>query len=151
MWIGRLYFTTKLKKKLPEVDSFGCVIENGWCYFPWNSKGITGKCLSRGSRQGKNEKKSSIFHRTMEMKRPHTITEPFVFTLSKAVSRQKTDILFLGVPKNRPTNTPAIESANEKTEEKTVFSPCGRDKKVTSHGSTLSKLFRFVFITRTVY
>ena len=54
MWIGRLYFTTKLKKKLPEVDSFGCVIENDWCCFPWNSKGITGKCLSRGSRQGEN-------------------------------------------------------------------------------------------------
>ena len=85
------------------------------------------------------------------MKRPHTITEPFVFTLSKAVSRQKMDIPFLGVPKNRPTNTPVIESANEKTEEKTVFSPCGRDKKATSYDSTLSKLFRFVFITRTVY
>ena len=55
------------------------------------------------------------------MKQPHTITEPFVFTLSKAVSRQKMDIPFLGAPKNWPTNTPAIESANEKTEEDRVF------------------------------
>ena len=23
--------------------SQGCVIENGWCFFPWSSKGITGK------------------------------------------------------------------------------------------------------------
>ena len=21
----------------------GCIIENGWCFFPWSSKGITGK------------------------------------------------------------------------------------------------------------
>ena len=73
------------------------------------------------------------------------------FYFVQGLSRQKMDIPFFGVPKNRPTNTPFIESANEKTEEKTVFSPCGRDKKATSYDSTLSKLFRFVFITRTVY
>ena len=41
-------------------------------------QGSPAKCLNRGSRQGKNWKKSSIFHRTVEMKQPHTLTEPFL-------------------------------------------------------------------------
>ena len=35
--------------------------------------------FSRGSRQGENWKKSSIFHRTVEMKQPYTITELFLW------------------------------------------------------------------------
>ena len=35
------------------------------------------KCFSRGSRQGKNWKEGRIFHLTVEMKQPYTITERY--------------------------------------------------------------------------
>ena len=68
--------------------------------------------------KGKTRKKLYFSPHCGDETTTYYITEPFVFTLSKAVSRQKMDIPFLGVPKNWPTNTPAIESANVKTEEK---------------------------------
>ena len=50
-------------------------------FFLETPKGYTPpkKHLSRGSRQGENWKKSSIFHRTVEMKQPYTITELFLW------------------------------------------------------------------------
>ena len=39
-------------------------------------KGSPAKCLGCGSRQGENWKKGCLFHRTVEMKQPHALTEP---------------------------------------------------------------------------
>ena len=36
------------------------------------------KCFSRGSRQGENRRKRLYFQRAVEMKQPHTMTEPFI-------------------------------------------------------------------------
>ena len=44
-------------------------------FFLETPKGEPEKNLSRGVRQGENGKKGYTFHRTVELKQPHTLTE----------------------------------------------------------------------------
>ena len=46
------------------------------------SKEKPAKCLIRGARQGEKWGKRPYFHRAVEMKQPHTITEPKTKALS---------------------------------------------------------------------
>ena len=55
---------------------YGCVIENGWCLFPWSSKGISNKMPQPWTPPRGKLGKRLYVHSAVEMKQPHTMTEP---------------------------------------------------------------------------
>ena len=50
----------KAQGNVCSLEKKGCVIENGWCFFPWNSKGITNKISQSQSPLAENLKKHIV-------------------------------------------------------------------------------------------
>ena len=51
----------KAQGNVCSLEKKGCVIENGWCFFPWNSKGITNKISQSQSPLVENFEKTYSF------------------------------------------------------------------------------------------
>ena len=56
----------------------GCVIKNGWCFFPWSCKEITNKIPLLWIQPRGNWRKRLHFHRAVEIRQPHAMTDPFL-------------------------------------------------------------------------
>ena len=71
-----VYFYNILK-----IESFylGCVIENGWCFISWNSKGITNKIPQSWSPPAENWRKSIYFSAYCRDKTTMCYDRAFIF------------------------------------------------------------------------
>ena len=85
----------------------GCVIENGWCLFPWSSKGITNKMPQPWTPpRGKLEKRPYV-HRAVEMKQPPTYNSAF-FNRWRILCLKHILTLFLGVQERKHQSFPMM-------------------------------------------